>query len=90
MENKTNIYINSKNRNPAETASKFVVKRPENLFRLHKDEYVSLNVNGFYCFNTWFNCLNNFNNQFQLVIRDNNGNVLFSTGIIYINENLQI
>ena len=75
MENKTNIYINSKNRNPAETASKFVVKIPENLLRLQKDEYFSLNVNGFYCFNTWFNCLNNFNNQFQLVIRDNNGNV---------------
>ena len=79
MENKTNIYINSKNRNPAETVSKFVVKVPENLLRLHKDEYFSLNVNGFYCFNTWFNCLNNFNNEFQLIIRDNNGNVTSTT-----------
>ena len=60
MENKTNVYINSKNGNPAETAWKFVVKIPENLLRLHKDEYFSLNVNGFYCFNAWFNYLNNF------------------------------
>ena len=29
MENKTNIYINSKNRNSAETASKFVYNLDE-------------------------------------------------------------
>ena len=75
MQNKTNVYINSKNRNPAETASKFLVKIPEILLRIQKDEYFSLNVNGFYAFNTWFNCLNKFNNQFQLVTRDNNVNV---------------
>ena len=53
MQNKTNVYINSKNRNPAETASKFLVKIPEILLRIQKDEYFSLNVNGFYAFNTW-------------------------------------
>lgn len=73
--NKINVYINSKNRNKNESASKFIVKIPENLLRINHDEYFTLNVNGFYCFNTWFNCIDNFNNQFQLIIRDINNNI---------------
>ena len=72
-----NVYINSKNREINETSSKFIVKIPENLLRLQPTEYFSLNVSGFYCFNTWFNCLDSFNNEFQLVIRDISNNITY-------------
>ena len=61
-DNKINMYINSKNRDSNESSSRFKVKVPENLLRLGKNEYFTLNVNGFYCFNSWFNCINEFNN----------------------------
>ena len=44
---KINIYINSKNRKENENANKFTVKIPNNLLRLNRDEYFTLNVNGF-------------------------------------------
>ena len=64
---KVNIYINSKNRSISETTSNFNVIIPQGLLRLQPDEYFTLNVNGFYCFNNWYNCLAKFNNQFQLI-----------------------
>ena len=74
-DNKINMYINSKNRNSNESSSRFRVKVPENLLRLNKNEYFTLNVNGFYCFNSWFNCINDFNNIFEIIIYDMNGNL---------------
>ena len=65
---KINIYINSKNRDVNENANKFKVKIPNNLLRLNRDEYFTLNVNGFYCYNSWFNCIDGFNNMFQIVM----------------------
>jgi hypothetical protein len=65
---KINIYINSKNRKENENSNKFTVKIPNNLLRLNRDEYFTLNVNGFYCYNSWFNCIDGFNNMFQIVI----------------------
>jgi hypothetical protein len=47
MTDKINVYINSKNRNTYETASKFIVNVPQNLLRLEKDEFFTLNLNGF-------------------------------------------
>ena len=44
---KINIYINSKNRNENENANKFTVKIPNNLLRLNRDEYFTLNVMDF-------------------------------------------
>jgi len=73
---KINIYINSKNRESNETASSFMVKIPQNLLRLQPGEYFTLNVNGFYCFNSWFNCMDGFNNMFQLVIENINGEIV--------------
>ena len=67
---KINIYINSKNRNENENANKFTVKIPNNLLRLNRDEYFTLNVNGFYCYNSWFNCIDGFNNEFEIVMKD--------------------
>ena len=64
---KINIYINSKNRDLSEQISNFTVRIPQNLLRLSQGEYFTLNVNGFYCYNSWFNCIDNFNNtqEFQ-------------------------
>jgi len=73
---KINIYINSKNRQPYETSSNFVVNVPENVLRLQKGEFFTLNVNGFYCFNTWFNCIDNFNNMFQIIIKNINNEIV--------------
>ena len=36
---------------------------------LQQNEYFTLNINGFYCFNSWFNCIDGFNNMFQLIIK---------------------
>jgi len=77
MTDKINVYINSKNRQDYETSSKFIVNVPQNLLRLEKDEFFSLNVNGFYCYNTWFNCIDNFNNQFEIIIKNIEGNIVF-------------
>ena len=71
-----NIYINSKNRASNEAASDFMVRIPTNLLRLQQNEYFTLNVNGFYCFNSWFNCIDGFNNMFQLIIKNINGQVV--------------
>ena len=66
FEDKVNIYINSKNRSTLDSVSDFNVVIPQGLLRLYnKDEYWTLNVNFFSCFNSWYNCMDNFNNQFQ-------------------------
>lgn len=73
MSDKINVYINSKNKSAGETSSKFTVFIPENTLRLNQNEYFTLNVNGFYCFNSWYNVQDNFNNHFQLhIYNDNN------------------
>ena len=78
MSDKINVYINSKNRNKNETSSKFTVFIPENTLRLNQNEYFTLNVNGFYCFNSWYNVQDNFNNHFQLhIYNDQNEFVRF-------------
>ena len=68
---KINIYINSKNRDLGDETSSFTVRIPQNLLRLEQGEHFTLNVNGFYCYNSWFNCIDNFNNQFQVIIKNN-------------------
>ena len=67
---KKNIYINSKNRDLSEQISNFTVRIPQNLLRLSQGEYFTLNVNGFYCYNSWFNCIDGFNNEFQIIIKN--------------------
>ena len=53
---KINIYINSKNRDLNEQISNFTVRIPQNLLRLSQGEYFTLTINGFDCYNSWFNC----------------------------------
>ena len=45
MNDKINIYINSKNRDESESASEFNVVIPQGILRLQQDEYFTLNVN---------------------------------------------
>ena len=73
---KINIYINSKNRDLSERISNFTVRIPQNLLRLSQGEYFTLNVNGFYCYNSWFNCIDGFNNEFQLIIKNINDEIV--------------
>jgi hypothetical protein len=73
---KINIYINSKNRDLSEKISNFTVRIPQNLLRLSQGEHFSLNVNGFYCYNSWFNCIDGFNNEFQLIIKNINDEIV--------------
>ena len=73
-EDKVNVYINSKNRATNETVSNFNIAIPDGLLRLYdKNEYWTLNVNFFSCFNSWYNCMNNFNDEFELIYHNNSG-----------------
>jgi hypothetical protein len=73
-EDKVNVYINSKNRATNENVSNFSVAIPDGLLRLHdKNEYWTLNVNFFSCFNNWYNCMTDFNDKFQLIYHDSSG-----------------
>ena len=82
---KINIYINSKNRDLNESISNFTVRIPQNLLRLEQGEHFSLNVNGFYCYNSWFNCIDNFNNEFHIIIK-NIENQVIETYIYKLND----
>ena len=82
---KINIYINSKNRDLNERISNFTVRIPQNLLRLEQGEYFTLNVNGFYCYNSWFNCIDGFNNEFHLIIK-NIDNEVIQTYVYMLND----
>ena len=82
---KINIYINSNNRDLSEQISNFTVRIPQNLLRLESGEYFTLNINGFYCYNSWFNCIDGFNNEFHIIIKNDN-NEIVETIIYRIND----
>ena len=82
---KINIYINSKNRDVSERISNFTVRIPQNLLRLEHGEYFTLNVNGFYCYNSWFNCIDGFNNEFHIIIK-NIENEVIETYVYRLND----
>ena len=82
---KINIYINSKNRDLNESISNFTVRIPQNLLRLEQGEHFSLNVNGFYCYNSWFNCIDGFNNEFHIIIK-NIDNEVIETYVYKLND----
>ena len=65
---KINIYVNSKNRKSDETPSNFSVIIPDGLIKVNNDEYFTLSVNSFYCYNDFYQCNNNCNN-FNIVFR---------------------
>ncbi len=67
---KINIYVNSKNRKSDETPSNFSVIIPDGLIKVNKDEYFTLSVNSFYCYNDFYQCNVN-SNSFNIVFRTN-------------------
>jgi hypothetical protein len=76
MFEKVCVFINSKNRPENEPVSNFNVVIPDALLRSYdKGEYWTINVNYFSCFNSWYNCQTNFNDQFQLIYYDNQDNI---------------
>ena len=74
---KINIYVNSKNRKSDETPSNFSVIIPDGLLKVNNDEYFTLSVNSFYCFNDFYQCNNN-SNSFNIVFRTNTNTVFLS------------
>ena len=58
---KINIYVNSKSRKSDETPSNFSVIIPDGLIKVNNDEYFTLSVNSFYCYNDFYQCNNNCN-----------------------------
>ena len=78
---KINIYVNSKNRKPDETTSNFVVIIPDGLLRVNKDEYFTMTVNSFYCYNDFYQ--SNINSNHFTLIFKNNLNVVYLTQKLY-------
>ena len=71
---KINIYVNSKNRKSDETPSNFSVIIPDGLLKVDKDEYFTMSVNSFYCYNDFYQCNNNCN-SFNIILKNNVGNI---------------
>jgi len=77
-DSKINIYIDSKNRRVDESVSNFKVIIPDSLLKLSKDELFELSVISFCCSNSFYHCNNN-NNKFQIIFRNNVGNIYLVT-----------
>lgn len=71
---KINIYVNSKNRKSDETPSNFSVIIPDGLLKVNKDEYFTMSVNSFYCYNDFYQCNNNCN-SFNVYSRSDLNNI---------------
>jgi hypothetical protein len=80
---KINIYVNSKNRKSDESPSNFSVIIPDDLLKIKKDEYFTLAVNSFYCYNDFYQC--NINSNYFTLIFRNNLNVVYLTQKLYLN-----
>ena len=74
---KINIYVNSKNRKSDESPSNFNVIIPDGLLKVNDNEFFTLSVTSFYCYNDFYQC--NINcNSFNLIFKTNLNDV-FST-----------
>ena len=75
---KINIYVNSKNRKSDESPSNFSVIIPDSLLKCNSDEYFTLSINSFYCYNDFYQC--NINcNSFKIIFRTNLNAVYLTT-----------
>lgn len=80
---KINIFISSKNRKSDESPSNFSVIIPDGLLKVNKDEYFTMSVNAFYCYNDFYQCNSN-SNYFTLIFK-NNSNAVYVTQKVYLN-----
>ncbi len=76
---KINIDVNSKNRKSDESPSNFSVIIPDGLLKMNKDEYFTLSVNLFYCYNDFLQCNSN-SNYFTLIFRN-------TLNVVYLTQN---
>jgi hypothetical protein len=74
MTNKINIYINSSYRQPGETTSNLKCVIPSGLLKSYDQDYYTLSVTSFSCFNTLYQ-MDETNNEFHIVIRDISNNI---------------
>ena len=80
---KINIFVSSKNRKSDESPSNFSVIIPDGLLKVNNDEYFTMSVNAFYCYNDFYQC--NINSNYFTLIFRNNLNVIYVTQKIYLN-----
>jgi len=85
-DSKVNIYISSKNRRVDESVSNFNVIIPDGLLKLNKDELFELSVISFCCSNSFYHCNNN-TNKFQIIFRNNIGNLYMVGDYLFNNGN---
>ena len=74
---KINVYVNSRKRKTDESASNFSVIVPDGLLKVNKDQYFTMSVNSFYCYNDFYQCNSN-SNYFILMFRTNTNTVYTS------------
>ena len=80
---KINVYVNSRKRKSDESASNFNVIIPDGLLKVNKDQYFTMSVNSFYCYNDFYQC-NSSSNYYILMFRTNT-NAIYSTQDLYLN-----
>jgi len=66
--NKINLYIDSKNKHQGDTTNNFKFIIPDSLVRCKENEYFTLNVTYFNCYNTIYQCNNN-SNHYHIIFR---------------------
>jgi len=79
---KINIYVSSKNRKSDETPSNFSVIIPDGLLKFDNNEYFTMSVNSFYCYNDFYQCNNNCN-SFNIYSRNDLNNITTRQLFIY-------
>ena len=72
--NKINLYIDSRNKHQGDTTNNFKFIIPDSLLRCKSNEYFTLNVTYFNCYNTLYQCNNN-SNHYQIIFRRVDGSI---------------
>ena len=72
--NKINLYIDSKNKHQGDTTNNFKFIIPDSLLRCKSNEYFTLNVTYFNCYNTLYQCNSN-SNYYQIIFRRIDGSI---------------
>ena len=72
--NKINLYIDSRNKHQGDTTNNFKFIIPDSLLRCKSNEYFTLNVTYFNCYNTIYQCNNN-SNHYQVIFRRFDGSI---------------
>ena len=72
--NKINLYIDSRNKHQGDTTNNFKFIIPDSLLRCKPNEYFTLNVTYFNCYNTIYQCNSN-SNYYQVIFRREDGSI---------------